>query len=74
MNSNTDESIRDIRGSSPENIFTVGSNGTIVHYDGNKWTKISSGTEKYLHSIWGSSASDISIVGDDGIILHLEES
>ncbi|MEP0862715.1 MAG: glucosyl transferase, partial [Ignavibacterium sp.] len=40
-------------GSSSEDLFAVGNNGNIAHWDGRKWTKIESGTDLRINDIWG---------------------
>ncbi len=57
-------------GSSSSNVFAIGKDGTILHYNGNTWGHMNSGTSNHLYSIWGSSSSDVFAVGEDGIILH----
>ncbi len=39
---------------SENNIFGVGSNGLIVHYDGKTWNQMESGTTMDFQDIWGS--------------------
>jgi hypothetical protein len=46
-------------GSSPNDVFIVGNGGHIAHYDGNKFTQMSSSTTKDLHSVWGTSSNDV---------------
>ena len=58
------ESINGIWGTSATNVFTVGFDGTILHYDGTSWSSMPSVTTAHLYSIWGSSANDIFAVGD----------
>ena len=55
-------------GTSQMNIFAVGEQGTILHYNGDTWTwSIEEGeTGGHLNSIWGSSESDIYAVGERG--------
>ena len=62
----------DVWGSSSSDVFIVGANGKILHYDGNDWSNMDSGTSQILTSIWGSSATDIYAVGYNGIILHYD--
>ena len=71
MNSFTTQDLRWIWGTSPDNIYIVGNNGTILHYDGiGQWVQMNSPTSKPLVSIWGSSDSDVWIVGGNGAILR----
>ena len=57
-------------GSSSSDVFAVGDGGTIIHYNGKSWSKMSSGTTNDLIGVWGSSSSDVFAVGDQGTILH----
>jgi uncharacterized repeat protein (TIGR01451 family) len=61
-------------GTSGSDVFAVGSDGTILHYDGTTWSPMSSGTTKGLRGVWGSSGSDVFAVGSDGTILHYDGS
>ena len=53
-------------GNSGSDVFAVGEGGTILHYDGESWSAMSSGTTNWLNSVWGSSGGDAfdGIVGD----------
>ena len=71
MDSGTTEHLMDVWGTASDNIFAVGGNGTILHYDGTEWTLMNSPTTELLQSIWGANADDIWIVGFyDEIILR----
>jgi PKD repeat protein len=48
----------------------VGDNGTILAYDGVKWTCMASGTTVNLHGVWGDIGSGFFAVGDGGTILY----
>ena len=55
-----------------QDVYTVGVGGTILHYDGNEWTKMYSPTTAMLTAIWGASGSQIYAVGKEGTILHFD--
>jgi hypothetical protein len=55
--SNVSMSINKLWGSSSENLYAVGNNGNIAHWDGRKWTKIESGTDLNFIDIYGSTDS-----------------
>ena len=40
-------------GSSSSNLYAVGNNGNIAHYNGSSWTKIESGTTTNINDVWG---------------------
>ena len=43
-----------IWGTSDHDLYVVGNNGLIVHYDGRQWTRIESGTDLPIQDIWGA--------------------
>ena len=73
-----------IWGNASDNIFVVGADGTILHYDGKdhngvKWVKIKSNSSKTLRSIWGtpsisskSNPDKMIAVGNSGEILEYQ--
>ena len=70
-------------GSSPNDVYAVGVQGQVVHYDGDAWQIVFStsgfGT---LYDVWGSSAEDVFAVGGEvtldpdrlGLIRHYDGS
>ncbi|AFH50646.1 Hypothetical protein IALB_2943 [Ignavibacterium album JCM 16511] len=40
-------------GSSSSDLYAVGNNGNIAHYQNGSWTKIESGTTSILNDVWG---------------------
>jgi hypothetical protein len=72
MTSGTSEWLYDIWGSSDSNIFAVGNFGTILHYNGYSWSKMSNITDESLNGIWGSGPNNVFAVGYGGIILHYD--
>jgi hypothetical protein len=57
-------------GSGKNDVWAVGSGGTIVHYDGAAWTPTPSGVKNTFYAIWGSGPNDVYTVSDGQIILH----
>ena len=53
-------SVRKLWGSDSQNVYAVGINGQIAHYNGVLWTRIESGTTTVINDVWG-------IVDDYGI-------
>ncbi len=70
MTSGTSNLLYHVWGTSGCNVYAVGANGTILHYNGRAWSVMDSGTTVPLYGIWGNSANDIFAVGDAGTILH----
>ncbi|BDQ02995.1 glucosyl transferase [Ignavibacterium sp.] len=57
--------INKLWGSSSEDLYAVGNNGNIAHWDGVRWRKIESGTTLNINDIWGdynSAESDYEII------------
>jgi hypothetical protein len=64
-------------GSSPDNMYFVGRNGSIAHYNGSQWTRIQSGTNLNINDIWGDyneKTGEWEILAVGGNILHGTES
>jgi hypothetical protein len=59
-------------GTSPDDVFAVGEEGVILHYDGGGWKEMEGGTHEFLFNVWGSAPDDVFIVGHDGTILHYD--
>lgn len=55
---------------SPTDVWSAGVAGTILHFDGTRWSAVPSPVEVDLYGLWGSSATDVWAVGDLGYILH----
>ena len=66
--------LRGIWGSGPNDVFAVGDDGTIVHYDGATWSEMDSGTTRDLKGVWGGRPNDVFAVGGSGTILHYDGS
>ena len=64
--------LNDIWGSSAADVFVVGQDGAIFHYDGAAWTAMTSPTTQNLRAVWGSAANDVFAVGDAATILHYD--
>ena len=56
--------------SSGSEVFIVGDEGFIGHYDGTSITSMTSNTQEDLKSIWGNSSVNIYAVGTGGVLLH----
>ena len=61
-------------GSSSSDVFAVGSDGVIIHYDGYGWSRMKSNIEASLYDVWGTSPSNVYAVGDGGMVLHYDGS
>jgi len=45
--------VNKIWGSSSSDLYVVGNNGKIAHYNGTRWSRIESGTDLHISDIWG---------------------
>ena len=61
-----------IWGSGPSDIYVVGADGMLLHFDGAAWTSISAKTTSTLHDVWGSGPGDVYVVGSEGTVLHYD--
>lgn len=59
----------DIWGADANHVWAVGSNGSIVMWDGTKWLSQTANNFHDLYGIWGSSLSEVLAIGDEGTIL-----
>jgi len=72
MSSGTTNNLNGLWGSSGSDVFAVGDNGTILHYDGTAWSAMTSLTTNNLNAIWGISANFAFAVGAHGTILQYD--
>lgn len=62
--------LNDIWGSGPKDIWAVGLGGLIIHWDGMTWKTVPSGTVSNLDGVFGTSDRDAIAVGTDGTIIR----
>lgn len=62
--------IQSVWGSGPDDIYAVGSLGTLAHYTGGKWRGEDAGTSATLTAVWGSGAGDVYVSVNANVILH----
>jgi Leucine-rich repeat (LRR) protein len=70
MESKSTNWLNGIWGTSSENVFVVGNDSTILHFDGADWLSMTSTTQQNLHHVYGLSETDIVAVGAEGTMLH----
>ena len=63
-------SFNSIDGTAPNNIYAVGRNGVIFHFDGRDWTEIDSPTNVHLQRVVCTSDDQVYICGYNGIFLR----
>jgi hypothetical protein len=64
--SGTEKALNRIWGRSSNDVWAVGSSGTALHYDGNRWNDVSPPWGVNLYDIWGDSEYNVFVVHDAG--------
>ncbi|AKU93853.1 hypothetical protein AKJ09_00517 [Labilithrix luteola] len=59
-----------VRGSSKNDVWTVGAGGTILHYDGSTWSPVPIERRESLYSLWVTSPNDVWFIGSGTAIWH----
>lgn len=59
-------------GGASNDVFAVGTNGTIMHYDGNEWVRQYAGPIHDVFCVWGSAGNNVFAGGSFGEILHYD--
>jgi len=62
----TTKTLRNVWGTSPEDYWAVGDNGTIAHFDGTDWRPSATRVDDRLYGVHGSGPNDIYAVGGTG--------
>jgi len=76
----------DVYGFGARDVWAVGQDGNILHYDGTAWSGFrydgasvypqglgvwtNPARNLYLWGVWGAAANDLFVAGDDGTVLH----
>ena len=61
-------SLKKIWGSGPSDVFAVGDNGVILHWDGITWSAMESVATVALSAVWGTGPNDVFVAGGDSTI------
>ena len=64
--------LRGVWAVSAGDVWAVGDNGAIEHFDGKAWTLIASPVTTSLVAVWGSDTNDVWAVGEKGTIVHFD--
>jgi hypothetical protein len=75
MTAGTSSDLQAVWGTSSSDVFAVGLDGAIVHYNGTAWSVMPSNTSTYFYGVWGVGAKDVYAVGNpifkpDEAIMH----
>jgi hypothetical protein len=74
VDSQSSNAIESIHGTSADDVWAVGSGGTIRHITAadSRWQVVASPTTETLHAVWASAPDDVWAVGDNATILHYD--
>ena len=62
----------DMHGTQPDDIWAVGAQGAIVHWDGKAWQAFDPISSRALRAVWAVSPSDVWAAGDQAAMLHFD--
>ena len=65
MASGTSDYLSGIWGSSASDVFAVGGNGTVLHYDGSSWSPMTSGTSNAFNGVSGKLGQECLCCGGE---------
>jgi hypothetical protein len=72
----TDSTLNSVWGFTDIDVWAVGDDGAIVHFDGSEWSLVASGTTLRYTSVWGAAPDDVWAVGyysdSAGAIMHYD--
>lgn len=69
-NTEVEQGLDDVWGSSAGNVFAVGSSGQIWHDDGQGWTRMRAGRGASLTGVWGFGKDEVLAIGHDSTLLR----
>ena len=61
-------------GTGTSDIYAVGQDGAIRHFDGVSWSPVSGVTTSAVYGVWGASSDNVFAAGAGGTILHYDGS
>ena len=64
--------VRSLKVSANNDIYAVGDNAAMLHYDGNQWSPIQSPKEEYLTKVKGLGPDQVYAVGENGTVLKYD--
>jgi hypothetical protein len=66
----TDRAFNFLWSDGPSNVWIVGSEGAVAHFDGAGWTPIETGVTRHWNAVWGTSDGAIRLFGGFGAIVR----
>ena len=68
-----DHDLLAVRGSGAEDVWAVGTAGTVLNWDGTRWQRLETGTTETLRSVWISPRGSVWVSGAAGTLLQLRD-
>ena len=72
MQSGTEEYLLSIWGTSDENIFVVGDNSAMLHYNGKSWSPNKAPKAQDLSKVKGLGPDQVYAVGENGTVIKYD--
>ncbi|MFZ5470037.1 MAG: hypothetical protein ACOZIN_11435 [Myxococcota bacterium] len=64
--------LRAVWANAPDDVWAVGSAGTLMHWNGTNWALAPSPSTQTLLDVWGSGAGSVWAVGENGSVLRFD--
>jgi hypothetical protein len=58
--------LRSVWARSPSDVWAVGDQATVLHFDGARWSAVNTGLVDDLYGVWASGPADVWVVGGSG--------
>ncbi len=65
-----EETLWGLWGRTPDDYLAVGGEGTILRFDGQRWSRMAGGSYEVAADIDGASGEQMHVVGDGGLVIH----
>jgi hypothetical protein len=72
MTSGVIGSLYDVWAAAPDDVWAVGEDGLLLHYDGVSWSLGPQATLATLYAVWGAGPGDVFAAGAQGTLLHYD--
>jgi len=63
----TTVSLHGVSGTSMDDVWGVGNDGVVIHYDGSDWTTTTIGTSQALWAVYAAESDKVCVVGSGGV-------
>jgi hypothetical protein len=69
-----DDLLTSVWGSSCNDVYAVGQQGAVYHFDGQSWQSLTPFTDEYLWAVWGFGTNDVYAAGNGGVLFYFDGS